>query len=419
MGYNFLPLDEETEKQYLWRLGNAKDCGEIDIDWEDIADYVNSYFRINCKFVNGANLLKRYQEGKIWYNEFAKVVEKEDDFSVSEITTEYRDESDFDELKTLRKEITKERQALHDERVALNREKREQNRTNSFAEQIIEALEERDFAERSYTPKVTHIEGETDIIIHLTDLHIGNSVDSAFNTYNDDIVDERLSKYLDNIYAIKNTHFVENAYVILGGDLIQGLIHVNSRIESKDDIVTQIEKASRYISDFIAVLSDWFENVKVFSVAGNHGRAVASKEESIRKENFDRLVTYICSRELKSFTNVKFERNIADVDIATFNVRGWNVWATHGDKDTPTNVVNHFNNFARHLGIAPPDICYLGHRHSNGLTTEAGVKVIESGSTVGMDGYCIGRRLCGNPEQTVTVVNESKPIVALYDITLN
>ena len=397
-------LSGENEKQYIWRMGTAIDSG-LDYNWEDIADNINNRFRAGARSITGTSCYRYYTEMKNIYTSDTFGTVNSDTLLI--------------ELNKTKNDILKEKQELHDERVAFNREMREVNRAKSFVEQIKDAIDNFEFPEYSYSPNLVKIEGETDMIIHLTDVHFGNETYSPFNVYNEDIVINRLNKYLDNIKSIANTHFVENAHLILGGDLIQGLIHVNSRIEAKEDVVSQIIKVSEYISNFIKVLSEWFNTVNVYSVVGNHGRAVANKDESIRKENFDALVPFICSKELKGIENIKFYDNEIDADIATFTSRGWVIWATHGDKDTPNNIVNNFTNFSRHLKIAPPDICYLGHRHCNGLTTVAGIKVIESGSTMGMDSYCIGRRLCGWPEQTVTIVSDDKPVVALYDITLN
>lgn len=75
--------------------------------------------------------------------------------------------------------------------------------------------------------------------------------------------------------------------------------------------------------------------------------------------------------------------------------------------------------FSRKANLQLPDMCYLGHRHTNGLTTVDDVKVIESGSIGGMDTYCIDKRLIGTPEQTITVVTERKMIKALCDIQID
>ena len=131
------------------------------------------------------------------------------------------------------------------------------------------------------------------------------------------------------------------------------------------------------------------------------------------------LVPFACKKDLKNVENVKFIDNYLDCDIATFKVRGHMVYATHGDKDTAKNVVYHMTQFARKAKLPLPDLCYLGHRHKNGLTTVDDVKVIESGCVDGMDAYAIDRRLVGTPEQTVTVVTAKKRIKALCDIQID
>ena len=121
---------------------------------------------------------------------------------------------------------------------------------------------------------------------------------------------------------------------------------------------------------------------------------------------------------LQNIENVCFKDNILESDIATFEVRGHMVYATHGDKDTANNVVYHMTNFARKAHLPLPDMCYLGHRHTNGLTTVDDVKVIESGCVDGMDSFAISKRLVGTAEQTVTVVSKEKRIKALCDIQI-
>lgn len=250
-------------------------------------------------------------------------------------------------------------------------------------------------------------------------MHCGAYVDNQFNSFNSDVLTNRLKKYLDEIINIKTTYNSENAYVILGGDMIHGLIHTNARIESKENVVQQIMLISDLVSNFVYELSKVFKYVEVHATVGNHGRAMSNKDESVSGENFDLLIPFTCKKELKSVENVCFKDNKLGSDIATFTVRGHSIYATHGDRDTPKNVVYHMTQFARKAGLPLPDICYLGHRHQNGLTTVDDVKVIESGCVDGMDSYAIGCRLVGTPEQTVTVVTEKHRIKALCDIQIN
>lgn len=324
----------------------------------------------------------------------------------------------FTELDLKLQEIRKEKQKLFDERTGLQKLLREQSRREELFNIVKRAIDEYKPIRFDYSPAPI-IKSDSDLIIHLSDVHAGVYIRSVFNTFNTEVLHQRLEKYLDEILEIRDTHNAENAYVILGGDMIHGLIHVNSRIEAKENVVQQIMLISDIISNFINQLRYHFSNVYVFVTPGNHSRSTANKEESIRGENFDLLIPYVLKKDFKNVSNVHVKDNTFDVNIATFNLRGWNVFASHGDKDSEKTIVYNMTKMARKAKYELPDLCYLGHRHTNGLTTVDGVKVIQSGCVDGMDSYSIDNRYVGYPEQTVTVVTEKNRVKALYDIQLD
>jgi len=396
----FEKLENENEEQFIWRICKAKDDGVLDCDWKEVADVINKTFRKDeSEYRTESAYRKLYQYAKKFYD--------------AGVFKEFNTDSYKEEKQKLRKE----RQKLFDERTSYNRLLREQSRRESMFETVKNAIDEYKPIKFEYVQK-ENVESDNDLIIHLTDIHCGVDIKSVFNEFDTNILEQRLKNFLDEILDIKNTYNSQDAYLIIGGDLIQGLIHVNSRIEAKENIVQQIMTVSDLIGNFIFELSKMFNNVEVHSTAGNHARSTASKEESVRGENFDLLIPYTCEKELKDVSNVKFVKNYLECDIATFNVRGHTVYATHGDKDTPKNVVYHMTQFARKAKLPLPDLCYLGHRHTNGLTTVDDVKVIESGCVDGMDSYAIDKRFVGTPEQTVTVVTSKHKIKALCDIQI-
>lgn len=375
------------------------------MDWTELACIINREFRIDeSEYRTEAAYRKSYSQAKRFY--------------LAGVFDQYQNETYMLELQQQQQEIRKEKQKLFDERSALNRQLREQARRESMYEIIKRSIDEYKPEKFEYSPTPI-VDSDKDIIIHLTDVHCGVDIHSIFNEYDSNILKQRLSNFLNEIYDIKLTYNPQNAYLLIGGDLIQGLIHTNSRIEAKENIVLQIMKVADLISNFIYELSKMFPYVEVHSTAGNHSRSTANKDEALKGENFDLLIPYACKKDLKQQTNVVFVDNVLDSDIATFIVRGHMVYGTHGDKDTPSNVVYNMTKFARKAGLRLPDMCYLGHRHTNGLTTVDDVKVIETGCVDGMDSYAIDKRLVGSPEQTVTVVTEKRMIKALCDIQLN
>jgi len=399
-------LPDENEEQYIWRLGQAKDSGVLDLDWNELADIINKNCRVDeSEYRNESAYRKPYQYTRRFFEAgvFNKLAEDE-----------Y-----VKELREAKQEIQKERAKISDERVSYRRDLREQGRRESMFEIVKKAIDEYKPAKFDYVPYKNQNSGDNDLIIHLTDIHCGVDINSPFNKFNTEILTQRLKKYIDEIIDIQNTYNSENAYLIIGGDLIQGLIHTNSRIEAKENVVMQIMTVSDLISNFIYEISKYFKYIEVHTTAGNHSRSTASKEDAVRGENFDLLIPFACKKELQNIKNVVFKENYLECDIATFEVRGHMVYATHGDKDNANNVVYHMTQFARKAKLPLPDMCYLGHRHTNGLTTVDDVKVIESGCVDGMDGYAIDKRLVGSAEQTVTVVSEKYRIKALCDIQID
>lgn len=393
-----------TPEQYESCLSDAyqKANRTLDMDWSEIIDkygldiHFDTLRKATQTIFGGAFVSEYFKSKKASYN---------DDTYLAELRAEKQD-------------IRKEKQKLFDERTALTKLLREQGRMESMFDIVKRAIEEYKPVNFNYTPSIVP-DSDNDLIIHLTDVHGGVNIDSPFNVFNMEVLEQRLKNYLDEIYDIQNTYKSQNAYVIIGGDLIQGLIHTNARIEAKENIVMQIMEVTDLVSNFIYELSRIFQNVEVHTTAGNHSRSTANKEESVRGENFDLLVPFACKKDLKNIENVRFVDNYLDCDIATFKVRGHMVYATHGDKDTAKNVVYHMTQFARKAKLPLPDLCYLGHRHTNGLTTVDDVKVIESGCVDGMDSFAIEKRLVGTPEQTVTVVTAKKRIKALCDIQID
>ena len=105
-----------------------------------------------------------------------------------------------------------------------------------------------------------------------------------------------------------------------------------------------------------------------------------------------------------------------DSTISAFKTRGNKLfYVVHGDHDTPSNVVKNLTL----MSGQKPDGIIMGHRHNNALSTEHGVKIIQCGSVVGTDDYCVDKRISGEPEQCVFITSEHRTVKCLYDIGLN
>lgn len=390
----------ENEEQFLWRIGQAKDSGLIDLDWKEIADLMNKEFRGDeSEYRSESAYRKLYQYARKFYESGAfKQYATEDDY--------------INELRNAKHELQMEKQKLSDERTELNRALREQARKESYIDLVSRQIQnvkplEFDYVQREYC------ETDNDLICHITDLHAGINIDHWYNRFDMSVLRERLWKYLDQLFDIQKRHNSQNCYVVIG-EILSGLIHHELRIENNENVVEQFIYVSSMLSEFLAEVSKRFENVHVYITPGNHSRVVANKEHSLRGENFDVLLPHYLKASLQNYHNVFIEDNRKDCDVAIFDVRGNHVFGVHGDKDEMSNVVQRFTMI---FGVKP-DIVLMGHRHTNALTTVYDTKVIQSGCVSGPDNYCLDRRLKNRPEQTVSVVNDDG-LVCIYDVKVD
>ena len=180
------------------------------------------------------------------------------------------------------------------------------------------------------------------------------------------------------------------------------------------DLMEQFKYVSELISAMLIRLANHFNHIYVYTTPGNHSRISPKKEEALDGENMDILLPFYLKARMQNVKNITICDNTIEPEIAMFNIRGNNVFAAHGHKDSPSNVVQ---NFTMMFGIKP-GIVLLGHRHTNSMETVYDTKVIQSGCVSGSDNYATSIRKTNRPEQTVSVIGDGG-LICLYDIQLD
>lgn len=400
-------IDQELEKyglsreQYELCLDDiqGKMNGQNDMDWAEIVDKYNLG-------VHSDTLRKASQTifGGAFIAEYFR--EKQ---SKGEVTNGY-----LALLKKEKEEIRKERQKLSDERVDYQKSIREEARKESFIE-VIERAFARDIQPFDYVPSPITV-GSDDMIVCLSDLHVGIEVDNHWNKYNTDILKARLSKYLDEIRNIQSTHHCNRCEVVLGGDNISGNIHPNLRLQNNENVVEQIKIAATYIGNFIMELHKHFSEVRVHSVSGNHSRMSPNKEEHLSGEELDALIPFFLSIKFENYSDVKIcNDGYIDNSINSFVTRNDKLfYIVHGDKDKPSNVTHKLTMMTG----KKPDAIIMHHRHHNAYDTQYGVKIVQVGCVVGSDDHCVDLRISGDPEQCVIITSETQAVKCIYDVSL-
>lgn len=400
MNSDFVKQDGENYFQYLWRLDNLIRSGKYK-NWKDITTYVN-------KELFGDDIDKYRDESA-----YRKSVKYARDFYEAGVFEQFTDDKYLKELQLQKQELEKQKVKVRDERNELRRTIREEARKESYKEQVLRCISEYDCQPLLYDEDKKFngvLNTDNDLIISMTDLHTGIEIDNYFNKFNEDVFRDRLNQYLDKVFEVQLRHGSENAYVILS-ELVSGIIHNELRIENNQNLIEQFLTATNYISQFLSELSYKFNTVNVYMCPGNHSRISPKKEDSLKGENIDHLAIPFLEAKLQNFNNIEFHKNDIEESVAMFSVRGNTVMASHGDKDSPSNVVQKFTLM---FGIRP-SLIYLGHRHTNGMSTVYDVKVIQSGALSGSDSYCMDKRLRNKPEQTISVVTKDG-LECLYDV---
>ena len=310
-------------------------------------------------------------------------------------------------------ELRKERQKFYDQRNAFNKVVRERSRQEELNEIIYDAVGNGNLPRLEYTPSVIE-RSDNDLLVSLNDLHYGAVHSNYWGEYNSDICRDMIKKYLDRIIHIAEVHGSENCIVWENGDVISGNIHRSIQVTNKENVIEQIMGASELIAEFLAELSKHFRTVQFVSVAGNHSRLEPNKDNAIMDERLDDVVEWYLSARLQNFDNIIIGAGEKiDSTMYVINVRGLNYGGIHGDYDGSASKVQSLQTM---MGV-PLYAILSGHMHHNKVDEVQGVKTVMAGSFLGMDNYCVQKRIFGRPEQMVCVCDENG-IVCHYDIPL-
>ena len=311
-------------------------------------------------------------------------------------------------------ELRKERQKFYDQRNALNKLLRERSRQEELNEIIVNAVHCGDLPSLEQTENFIVQASSNDILVSLNDLHYGACYANHWGEYNSKVCAEMLTTYLHKILQIAHTHGCENCIIWENGDAISGSIHRSIQVTNKENVIEQIVGVSELIAQFIAELSKYFKTVQFASVSGNHSRVEANKDNSLVEERLDDLIDWYLSARLQNFNNVIIGAHCKiDPTMYILNVRGKNYLGVHGDFDNSYAKVQSLCTLAER----PIYAILSGHLHHNKTDSVQGVKTIMAGSFLGMDSYCVQKRIYGHPEQMVCVC-DNDGIVCHYDIKL-
>lgn len=401
--YNTTPLEGQSELSYLWEIGQAKDNGRYDGTWDDIAYLINFHYREDeSEYRTSSAYRKPYEQAKKFYEQ--GVFNK---FSEDEYVRRLNDS---------KRELEREKVKYRDERRAWNKQNYENARAEDVLDKLSSSLVEIGREEFPSIDNCKFYTSDNDMIVLLSDMHIGLSFDCKFGKYDADIARERMARFLQRTLELRELNHSENCYVLSLGDQISGNIHKTLQVTNRENVIEQVKIATELIANFCYKLSEYFNNVTLISVSGNHSRMTTNKDDAMHDERLDDIISWAVGLALYNVDNFTVAQNEIDTSIATFNIRGKSYVATHGDYDAfNKGDVQRLITMIRDF----PEAWFTGHLHTIAVDETNGIKMIRGGSLCGSgDDYTVSKRLSGDPCQLVCTVGDNG-VLAYYPIYLN
>lgn len=365
-----------------------------DKDWNALAKKVG--------WSNGENLRtfiksKLAKEGLLGNNNLVSKVEQaivED----KEVDKEQINDEIDRKMAILFKETTK----YNDARNAYKRILRDEARIEVIIDAIKESQKELAELPAVEYPRIS-INGESEAVLLLSDLHIGTLCNNFYNTYNTQVASERLSKLISKVIMYCQRNGVKRLNVLNLGDMVAGIIHTSSRVEQEYDVISQVQNASELLAQTLNYLQQAAPEVIYRSVVDNHARVTPNYSEHIEKENFSRLIDWYLQSRLKD-TNIVFANDNVDDGIGKFDLlNGKKLVFAHGHQDNINVICQGYNGAFREF----IDYICIGHYHQSKAKSFQDARVFVNGSIVGTEQYALGKRLFSKPCQKLLLFEDN------------
>lgn len=398
IGNSFFGIDRikgESDWEFCWRCIVAKIERKIDCDWQEIIDE----FQLGChidtlrKSVN-VGAFSAYKVAQFYEDKLLNLPKNEESSAEKE-------------LKGKVNQLQMEKMKLKDERTELNRLLRLQARWEELLSVIQKEVNRSDLDK--YVDEVNYYitDEQNEAVLFVSDTHIGMTVDNSLNVFNKDVCIERFNKLTQSTIKNCRRNNVTTLNVILGGDIIEGIINLTGRIQQNEDVVRQIFTGAELITELIVELSRNIKKVNVWSTNGNHARMSKDAKEALDGESFESILYEYVKIKIELLQEKKQIGNNISLnendypDIAIVHINNCNkiVAGSHGTKDRKA-----MHNVSRINSFLPITVDYymIGHLHNSHHQNNCYVNGCLSGSNE----WAQGQRYNNDPMQIMLVFYE-------------
>lgn len=253
-------------------------------------------------------------------------------------------------------------------------------------------------------------------VAHFTDWQLGKIAGQpgAPDYYDPDVCAERVRHVVDRIRRItdiqRKDHPVPGIAVLFGGDMVEGVsIYPGQAYEVDSSGYSQLMQASALMAEVVMSLLADFDEVRVYSVHGNHGR-MGRRGDYPREDNLDNIAYAIARQHLAGQERVTWAENLSWYEHV--QVGEWSGLLIHGDQvkgwsGTPAaGLARRATAWSSSLPFTWSD-CFLGHYHQRlVLTLPSGAQVRMTPSTESGSQYAAEMMASrGKPGQLLLMVH--------------
>lgn len=427
---------QENERQYIWRIAEAKSAGLLDMSWPQISDLFNKELRDEDeKWYNESAYRKPYQEAKGYY---------EDVFS------KMSSESLLQNMQAQKRELEKLKKQIQTEKIEYNRWLREEARDELILEKITGAIKEcvdplpaspsflesqsveneKARNEDNISTQLLYIDGKPQsaveslpqgnrsCVLAFGDAHFGAdfTIKGLFgeeiNSYSPEKFYERMDALLaETIKFIRREKF-DHIHVYDLGDSIDGILRVGQLMKLRYGVAESAVKYALYLSGWLNILSAYC-SIDFQMTGGNHSeiRHLGQKKGTFEDDNMALVIKEIIKAKLEN--NSRFHMTENDTGYIFDTIQGCTLLGIHGESKKLDETIKDLSAIYQ----VDIDILLTGHlHHSFSETVGKCVDVMRVPSIVGIDDYSMKVRKASNAGATIFVVEENKGKVLDYHV---
>lgn len=396
----------ETERQYIWRLGSAKDNGFVDLSWDELAAILNRELRDDKRdYLDESAYRKSYTYAKKYYDD---------------VFSKFAEDAYVKELKEAKRELEKERKKIQTEKIELNKWLRESARDEMIVEKITDAINNlQDVAPPDIVDK-DDVDHDREWVLAFGDAHYGAEFEivglygEVINKYSPEIFEERMEQLFNEVLNIIKREHIGDLYIFDLGDQIDGLLRIGQLVRLRYGVVESTIRYAEYMSQWLNKLSAHCK-IHFRQCNGNHSelRLLDGKKGTFEEENMSTVIYHYIKMRLCNNPNVIVDQNPTGKIFET--IAGCNVLAFHGESKDLEQTLKDFDSIYQ----TKIDILIAGHlHHAYSETVGVNVDVMRTPSIIGVDKFSLKINKASNAGATMFGIEKDKGKTLEYHIKL-